>query len=70
MSTAAVPLGAITVATIPEPNWPGEPVLLVVDDRAALIGSRTGEHFSGHWGSGSAFVAAAHRACLALKEGR
>jgi sugar-specific transcriptional regulator TrmB len=69
-STATVPLGAVQIVVIPESNWPGEPVLLVVDDRAALIGSRAGEHFSGHWGTGTAFVAAAHRACLALKEGR
>ena len=27
--------------------------------RAALIGTREGDRFSGHWGSGSAFVAAA-----------
>jgi sugar-specific transcriptional regulator TrmB len=69
-STAAVPLGAIHVGTIPDSSWPGEPVLLVVDDRAALIGSRDGERFSGHWGTGTAFVAAARRACLALREGR
>ena len=69
-STASVPLGAIQVVTLVEPDWPGEPVLLVVDDRAALIGSRDGELFSGHWGSGTAFVAAAHRACMALKGAR
>lgn len=69
-STGAVPLGTITVATIPPGDWPGEPVLLVVDARAALIGSRDGERFSGHWGTGIAFVAAARRAHHALKEGR
>jgi sugar-specific transcriptional regulator TrmB len=69
-STAAVPLGAIHVETIPDSSWPGEPVLLVIDDRAALIGSRDGDRFSGHWGTGTAFVAAARRACLALREGR
>jgi sugar-specific transcriptional regulator TrmB len=69
-STAPVPLGTIAVNTIPAPDWPGEPVLLVVDARAALIGSRTGDHFSGHWGTGPAFVAAARRTCSALREGR
>jgi sugar-specific transcriptional regulator TrmB len=69
-STAAVPLGAVAVATIPIADWPGEPVLLVVDSRAALIGSRDGDRFSGHWGSGAAFVAAARRACATLREGR
>lgn len=69
-STAAVPLGALPVVVIPEVQWPGEPVLLVVDDRAALIGSRHGDRFSGHWGTGVAFVASARHACAALKEGR
>jgi sugar-specific transcriptional regulator TrmB len=69
-STAPVPLGSIAVHVIPEPDWPGQPVLLVVDDRAALIGARQGETFSGHWGSGPAFVAAATRTLTALREGR
>lgn len=69
-STAPVPLGALSVTTIPPSSWPGEPVLLVVDDRVALIGSRDGDRFSGHWGSGPAFVAAARCATAALREGR
>ena len=69
-STGSVPMGAVPVATILSPGWPGEPVLLVVDERAALIGSREGSRFSGHWGSGIAFVAAARCAITALKEGR
>lgn len=69
-STAAAPLGAIELTVIPPPDWPGEPVILVVDDRAALIGARDGERFSGHWGSGSAFVAAAKTSLAALREGR
>lgn len=69
-STGAVPLGALQVLTIPAANWPGEPVLLVVDDRAALIGSRDGDRFTGHWGSGAAFVAAARCATAALRDGR
>jgi sugar-specific transcriptional regulator TrmB len=69
-STGSVTAPAITVATIPSPNWPGEPVILVVDGRAALIGSRDGEKFSGHWGSGASFVAAAERVTAALREGR
>lgn len=68
-STGAVPLGAVQVTTIASADWPGDPVLLVVDARAALIGSRDGEKFSGHWGSGPAFVAAARHACAALREG-
>jgi len=68
-STGAVPVGVAPVTIIPPSAWPGEPVLLVVDDRAALIGSRDGSRFSGHWGSGVAFVAAARSAITALKEG-
>ncbi len=69
-STGPAPLGVVPVNIIPAGDWPGEPVLLVVDTRTALIGSRDGERFSGHWGSGVAFVAAARRACAALKEGQ
>ena len=68
-STGAVPLGTMSVVVIPQPDWPGEPVLLVVDSRAALIGSRHGDSFAGHWGTGTAFVAAARRACAALRAG-
>lgn len=69
-STAMVPLGGIEVTVIPPPSWPGEPVLLVVDDRAALSGARNGDQFTGHWGSAPAFVASARCALTALKEGR
>jgi sugar-specific transcriptional regulator TrmB len=69
-STAAVPLGTLAVTVIPTPKWPGEPVLLVVDDRAALLGAREGDRFTGHWGSGAAFVAAVRTSLAALREGR
>jgi sugar-specific transcriptional regulator TrmB len=69
-STAPVPLGVVDVGAITPGDWPGEPVLLIVDRRAALVGSRDGERFSGHWGSGPAFVAAARRACSTLKGDR
>lgn len=68
-STATVPLGTITVDVVSRGSWPGEPVVLVVDDRAALIGSREGDRFSGHWGSGSAFVAAARHALAQIRSG-
>ncbi|HEY4320035.1 MAG TPA: helix-turn-helix domain-containing protein [Gemmatimonadales bacterium] len=69
-STGPVPLGVTSVEVISPTDWPGEPVLLVVDRRAALIGSRHGDTFSGHWGRGPAFVAAARRACAALRAGQ
>ncbi len=65
-STAAVPLGSISVEVVEPSAWPGEPVLLIVDGRAALIGRRDGERFAGHWGSGPAFVAAADATFTAL----
>jgi sugar-specific transcriptional regulator TrmB len=69
-STGEVPLTGVSVTVLSTPNWPGEPVLLIVDGRAALIGARMGDRFSGHFGSGAAFVAAASRTMAALKEER
>lgn len=69
-STATVPLGTLPMTVIPTPQWPGEPVLLVVDNRAALLGAREGDRFTGHWGSGAAFVAAVRTSLAALREGR
>ena len=67
-STAAVPLGSIPVTVVDKGDWPGEPVVLVIDHRAALIGTREGDRFSGHWGSGSAFVAAALSTLARIRE--
>ncbi|HEY3934984.1 MAG TPA: helix-turn-helix domain-containing protein [Gemmatimonadales bacterium] len=66
-STALIPVGAIAVEVIAPEEWPGDPVILVVDERAALIGARDGDRFSGHWGTGAAFVAAARHVCDALR---
>jgi hypothetical protein len=70
LSTAEVPIAGIEVAVIPTSSWPGDPVLMVVDTRAALIGARRGDQFTGHFGSGAAFVAAAERTIDALEGGR
>jgi sugar-specific transcriptional regulator TrmB len=43
----------------PEPSWPGEPILFVVDDRGAAIGARRGEQVTGYWGTGAVLIAAA-----------
>ncbi len=69
LATAPVTLSAVDVVVITPGPWPGDPVLLVVDDRAALIGSRQGDHFTGHWGAGSAFVAAARQVITTLGQG-
>lgn len=70
VSVGPVPLGGLPMEVIEAPRWPGEPVLLVVDGRAAVIGARNGDSFSGHFGSGAGFVAAALRTFDALREGR
>jgi len=69
-STGDVPLGGTPVKRVISPDWPGQPVLLIVDARAALIGSRDGEQFTGHWGTAPAFVAAARHACARLRNER
>jgi len=67
VATGPTSLGSIEVEVISRPEWPGEPVLLVVDDRGALIGARDGDRFNGHYGSGAAFLAAAHHTLSALR---
>lgn len=66
-STATVPLGTIVVDVVSPGSWPGEPVIMVVDSRAAVIGSRDTDRFTGHWGSGDAFVAAAAHALARIR---
>ncbi|MEO8450188.1 MAG: helix-turn-helix domain-containing protein [Gemmatimonadota bacterium] len=59
-STGAVelPFTSVSLAQVPE-GWPGEPLLLVVDGRGAIIGGRAGDGVVGHWGTVATFVAAA-----------
>lgn len=52
-----------------ELEWPGTPLISVVDDRAALIATRNGGDVTGHWGSAPAFVSAARLAALTLAAG-
>ena len=40
-------------------EWPGQPFLLVVDGRSALLASREGDRVLGHWGTAPTLVAAA-----------
>lgn len=40
------------------PNWPGEPVLFVVDDRGAVMAGRQGDQIAGHWGTDPVFLQA------------
>jgi sugar-specific transcriptional regulator TrmB len=63
-ATSPVELGFATVDVVsPETHpWPGMPVILVVDDRSAILASRNGSEVRGHWSTAPAFVAAARLA--------
>jgi hypothetical protein len=43
-------------------RWPGMPVILVVDDRSAILAARNGNDVRGHWSTAAAFVAGARLA--------
>ena len=67
-STAPVDLGFHPVEVIPEGHsWPGMPIISVVDDRSAIVGSRQGSEVRGHWSSAPALVAAARLALQRLR---
>ena len=68
-STSPVDLGFHPVEVIPEShNWPGMPIISVVDDRSAILGSRHGSEVRGHWSTAPALVAAARLALHRLRE--
>jgi HTH-type transcriptional regulator, sugar sensing transcriptional regulator len=65
-STGPVDLGFATVELVSgDHGWPGMPIIAVVDDRSAIVGSRQGNEVRGHWSTAPAFVAAAR---LALEQ--
>jgi len=47
-------------------DWPGQPVLMAVDGRSALLASRDGDQVEGHWGTAPTLVAAALLAMRAV----
>jgi HTH-type transcriptional regulator, sugar sensing transcriptional regulator len=63
-ATAPVELGFATVDHVATDgqSWPGMPVILVVDDRSAVLASRNGSEVRGHWSTAPAFVAGARLA--------
>jgi sugar-specific transcriptional regulator TrmB len=62
-STGPVALDFASVAVVGDAHaWPGMPILAVVDDRSAILGSRQGNEVRGHWSTAPAFVAAARLA--------
>ena len=60
VASAPVELGfaAVDVVTT-EGRWPGMPIVMVVDDRSAILAARNGSEVRGHWSTAAAFVAAA-----------
>ena len=62
-SLGPVDLGFASVETVPDGHgWPGMPIITIVDDRSAVIASRTGSEVRGHWSTAPSFVAAAQLA--------
>jgi sugar-specific transcriptional regulator TrmB len=52
----------VEVVAVDAHRWPGMPVILVVDDRSAILAARDGNDVRGHWSTAAAFVAAARLA--------
>lgn len=62
-STGHVDLGFADVGVVSgQHRWPGTPIIAVVDDRSAVIGSRSENEVQGHWSSAPSFIAAARLA--------
>jgi sugar-specific transcriptional regulator TrmB len=67
-STSPVDIGFHPVEVVPEDHsWPGMPIISVVDDRSAIVGSRQGSEVRGHWSTAPALVAAARLALERLR---
>jgi sugar-specific transcriptional regulator TrmB len=70
-ATGSVELPFAPVAVIEtHPDWPGQPFLMVVDGRSALLAAREGERVQGHWGTAATLVAAATLSIRELRGGR
>jgi sugar-specific transcriptional regulator TrmB len=62
-ATAPVDLGFAQVRVISDGHgWPGMPIIAVVDERSAILASRSGGDVRGHWSTAPAFVAGARLA--------
>jgi transcriptional regulator TrmB len=63
-ATGPVVLGFVPVEVLAADGhrWPGMPIILVVDDRSAILAARNGNDVRGHWSTAAAFVAAARLA--------
>lgn len=68
-SQKPVSLGFVPVTTVGVRNWAGEPLLMITDERTAMVGSRQGSQVEGHWSTAAGFVAAARAAFEAWPRG-
>ncbi len=67
-AVSSVDLDFIDIEVLTDTSgWPGTPILAVVDDRSAVIASRTGAEVRGHWSTAPAFVAGARLALEQLR---
>jgi sugar-specific transcriptional regulator TrmB len=59
-ATGPAELPFAAVETIPDGHdWPGLPLIAIVDDRSAVVAARRGNEVQGHWSTAPTFVAAA-----------
>lgn len=62
-ATGAAELPFAAVETIPlGHDWPGLPLIAIVDGRSAVVAARRGSEVQGHWSTAPSFVAAARMA--------
>ena len=69
LATGEVAADYATVHRTEAGDWPGEPVLAVVDSRVAVIGRRAGGEFEAQWSASPAFIAGAALAFQRVREG-
>lgn len=68
-ATSPVELGFIEVEVLADTSgWPGMPILAIVDDRSAVMASRSATEVRGHWSTAPTFVAGARLAFERLRE--
>jgi sugar-specific transcriptional regulator TrmB len=62
-ANAPVDLGFAQVRVVSDGHgWPGMPIIAVIDERSAILASRSGGDVRGHWSTAPAFVAGARLA--------
>jgi sugar-specific transcriptional regulator TrmB len=68
LATAPVTIDFAPVVQVGIDEWPGEPVLAIIDDRAAVLGRKEGGQFEAQWSASPAFVAGAALAFARVRE--